>query len=284
MYVLHPHIYSLIHNSCRYLAPEYASTGKLTVKSDVYSFGVVLLEIISGRKSVDASQPLGDESLVEWVNTINLFFISVYVISNNTFFTYQETIWICTSLMQARPLLAKALEEEDFGDLIDPRLENNFVESEMFRMIEAAAACVRHLASKRPKMSQVPNLPPLSTRIPFRKLNLIPLIHSRFAGSESFRCNGRVGKFEQRDETWTEWSLGIKWTFSTDENVPKNGFWKPRIQFRYLRLFSKQLEKLMVLIICKFKIFSTGNKHLSSSTTLFTCTNVQLKFERFIIW
>ena len=53
----------------RYLAPEYALSGKLTAKSDVYSFGVVLLELITGRKPVDASQPLGDESLVEWVSS-----------------------------------------------------------------------------------------------------------------------------------------------------------------------------------------------------------------------
>lgn len=58
-------------------------------------------------------------------------------------------------LLQARPLLTQALENEDFGDLVDPRLEDNFIASEMFRMIEAAAACVRHLASKRPRMSQV---------------------------------------------------------------------------------------------------------------------------------
>lgn len=51
----------------RYMAPEYASSGKLTEKSDVFSFGVVLLELITGRKSVDPSQPMGDESLVEWV-------------------------------------------------------------------------------------------------------------------------------------------------------------------------------------------------------------------------
>ena len=52
----------------RYMAPEYATSGKLTDKSDVYSYGVVLLELITGRKPVDGSQPLGDESLVEWVN------------------------------------------------------------------------------------------------------------------------------------------------------------------------------------------------------------------------
>ncbi|CAK9143852.1 unnamed protein product [Ilex paraguariensis] len=55
----------------------------------------------------------------------------------------------------ARPLLTQALDNEDFEQLVDPTLENNFVESELFRMIEAAAACVRHLASKRPRMSQV---------------------------------------------------------------------------------------------------------------------------------
>lgn len=49
------------------MAPEYASTGKLTEKSDVYSFGVVLLELITGRKPVDTSQPSGQENLVEWV-------------------------------------------------------------------------------------------------------------------------------------------------------------------------------------------------------------------------
>lgn len=52
-------------------------------------------------------------------------------------------------------MLAQALETENFDDLVDPRLEKNYVAGEMFRMIEAAAACVRHSGSKRPKMSQV---------------------------------------------------------------------------------------------------------------------------------
>lgn len=56
---------------------------------------------------------------------------------------------------QARPLLCEALETQDLRRLVDPRLERKYVESEMFRMIEAAAACVRHSFAKRPRMGQV---------------------------------------------------------------------------------------------------------------------------------
>lgn len=52
-------------------------------------------------------------------------------------------------------MLAQALDNGDFEELADPRLEKNYLENEMFRMIEAAAACVRHSAVKRPRMGQV---------------------------------------------------------------------------------------------------------------------------------
>lgn len=69
-------------------------------------------------------------------------------------------------LLQARPLLLHTLETGVFDGLIDPRLGKQYVESEMFRMIEAAAACVRHSAPKRPRMVQV-NLIPLKTLFHF---------------------------------------------------------------------------------------------------------------------
>ncbi|XP_037457054.1 proline-rich receptor-like protein kinase PERK8 [Triticum dicoccoides] len=115
------HVSTRVMGTFGYLAPEYASTGKLTEKSDVFSFGVVLLELITGRKPVDSSRPLGDESLVEW----------------------------------SRPLLNRAIDEQEFEELVDPRLDGNYDDVEMFRVIEAAAACIRHSAARRPKMGQV---------------------------------------------------------------------------------------------------------------------------------
>ncbi|KAL9664319.1 hypothetical protein QQ045_019718 [Rhodiola kirilowii] len=59
------------------------------VKSDVYSFGVVLLEMLTGRRSMDKHRPNGEHNLVEW----------------------------------ARPYLG---ERRRFYKLIDPRLEGHF--------------------------------------------------------------------------------------------------------------------------------------------------------------
>lgn len=115
------HVSTRVMGTLGYMAPEYASTGKLTEKSDVFSFGVVLLELVTGRKSVDTTQPLGEESLVEWARTV---------------------------LMQVNG-------EEDLELLADPSLKGVYDRNKMFRMVQAAAACVRRSALMRPTMGQV---------------------------------------------------------------------------------------------------------------------------------
>ncbi|XP_051144610.1 leucine-rich repeat receptor-like serine/threonine-protein kinase BAM3 [Andrographis paniculata] len=56
---------SAIAGSYGYIAPEYAYTLKVDEKSDVYSFGVVLLELITGRRPVDAEFGEGVD-IVQW--------------------------------------------------------------------------------------------------------------------------------------------------------------------------------------------------------------------------
>ncbi|KAG9130177.1 hypothetical protein Leryth_018765 [Lithospermum erythrorhizon] len=114
------HVSTRIMGTFGYLAPEYASSGKLTEKSDVYSYGVVLLELITGKRPIDIHSD--DDSLVDW----------------------------------ARPILKRAIEgESTYEELADPLLEGEYDPEEMLRMIACADACIRHSSRRRPKMSQV---------------------------------------------------------------------------------------------------------------------------------
>ena len=50
------------------ICAEYAYTLQVDEKSDIYSFGVVLMELISGRRSVESE--FGDgNSIVDWVRS-----------------------------------------------------------------------------------------------------------------------------------------------------------------------------------------------------------------------
>ncbi|XVE54082.1 hypothetical protein DITRI_Ditri03aG0053300 [Diplodiscus trichospermus] len=112
------HISTRVMGTFGYVAPEYAMTGHLLVKSDVYSYGVVLLELLTGRKPVDMTQPPGQENLVAW----------------------------------ARPLLAS---KEGLETIIDPSLGSDVPFDSVAKVAAIASMCVQGEVSHRPFMGEV---------------------------------------------------------------------------------------------------------------------------------
>ncbi|KAI5012021.1 hypothetical protein ZWY2020_024155 [Hordeum vulgare] len=56
---------------------------------------------------------------------------------------------------KARPALSRALADGDYDKLVDERLDGDYNKTEAARVAACAAACIRHAARRRPKMSQV---------------------------------------------------------------------------------------------------------------------------------
>ncbi|KAI4350000.1 hypothetical protein L6164_010533 [Bauhinia variegata] len=101
-----------------YLAPEYASTGKLTTKSDVYSYGVVLLELLTGRVPVDIKRPPGEHVLVSWA-------------------------------------LPRLTNREKVVEMMDPALRGQFSKKDLIQVAAIAAMCIQPEADYRPLMTDV---------------------------------------------------------------------------------------------------------------------------------
>ncbi|KAH9620460.1 hypothetical protein KSS87_018026 [Heliosperma pusillum] len=101
-----------------YLAPEYASTGKLTTKSDVYSYGVVLLQLITGRVPVDTRRPSGEHVLVSWA-------------------------------------LPRLTQREKVVEMVDPTLKGQYSHKDIIQVAAIAAVCVQVEPEYRPLMTDV---------------------------------------------------------------------------------------------------------------------------------
>jgi len=112
------HVSTRVMGTQGYAAPEYIMTGHLTAKSDVYGYGVVLLELLTGRRSVDKSRPAREQNLVEW----------------------------------ARPYLTDARR---LGRVMDPNLAGQYSGRAAQKAAAVAHQCVSLNPKSRPHMSAV---------------------------------------------------------------------------------------------------------------------------------
>ncbi|KAG5232506.1 serine/threonine-protein kinase [Salix suchowensis] len=101
-----------------YVAPEYASTGKLTTKSDVYSYGVVLLQLLTGRVPVDTMRPSGEHVLVSWA-------------------------------------LPRLTNRDKVVEMVDPAMQGQYSMKDLIQVAAMAAVCAQPEADYRPLMTDV---------------------------------------------------------------------------------------------------------------------------------
>ncbi|KAK8717387.1 hypothetical protein V6N13_044658 [Hibiscus sabdariffa] len=106
-----------VRGTAGYMDPEYYSTQQLSAKSDVFSFGVVLLEIISGREPLNIQRPRNEWSLVEW----------------------------------AKPFI----RESKIDEIVDPNIKGGYHAEAMWRVVEAALACIEPFSAYRPCMDDI---------------------------------------------------------------------------------------------------------------------------------
>eukprot|EP00268_Persea_americana_P007328 TRINITY_DN12718_c0_g3_i2.p1 TRINITY_DN12718_c0_g3~~TRINITY_DN12718_c0_g3_i2.p1 ORF type:complete len:693 (+),score=82.23 TRINITY_DN12718_c0_g3_i2:134-2212(+) len=146
-----------------YLAPECVTTGKASKESDVYSFGVVALEIACGRRPVDPKAEANKVRMVEWV-------------------------W---ELYGRGKLL----------DAADERLNNEFDEEQMERLMVMGLWCAHPDHNLRPSISQVINvldleapLPSLPSKMPLA-MYFTPTTNTRTFSYSPSATNGTSSNF-----------------------------------------------------------------------------------------
>ena len=103
-----------------YIAPEYATLGKANESCNVYSFGILLLELASGKKPIEKISATVRRSITDW----------------------------------ALPLAC----EKKFSELADPKLNGNYVEEELKRVVVVALVCAQSQPENRPTMLEVVEL------------------------------------------------------------------------------------------------------------------------------
>ncbi|KAI4312145.1 hypothetical protein MLD38_036988 [Melastoma candidum] len=113
----------LVSNSIGQLAPDgygapETESGTYTSQSDVYSFGVVMLELLTGRKSLDRNRPRGEQFLVRWA-------------------------------------ASRLHDIEALSSMVDPSLGGVYPTKSLSRFADIISRCIQREPEFRPPMSEI---------------------------------------------------------------------------------------------------------------------------------
>ncbi|KAL2931811.1 Cysteine-rich receptor-like protein kinase 10, partial [Bienertia sinuspersici] len=108
---------SRIAGTFGYMAPEYVTSGHISIKSDIFSYGIILLEIVSGSRIICSNPNEPEDNLLH----------------------YAWRLW----------------NERKHLNLVDRALGNNFSVSDIERCIHVGLLCTQEDPTERPNMASV---------------------------------------------------------------------------------------------------------------------------------
>ncbi|XP_031109573.1 probable serine/threonine-protein kinase PIX13 [Ipomoea triloba] len=113
------HVTTRVMGTMGHAAPEYVTTGHLSVKSDVYGFGVILLEILTGLRTIVPSRPSNQHFLAKWVKSMDLS------------------------------------QKGKLKSIMDPKMEGQYCTKAALQVAQLALRCLENEPCKRPSMNEV---------------------------------------------------------------------------------------------------------------------------------
>lgn len=152
------HLTTRVAGTYGYLAPEYALYGQLTEKSDVYSFGIIVLEIMSGRKVLDAS--------------------------NSSALLITDWAW-------------NIMKRGNVQEIFDEGIREEGPKGVMERFVHVGILCAHVMVALRPSISEALKMLEGDIETPRLPDRPLPLSHESFRSSSSFRYSSSIWTSDQ---------------------------------------------------------------------------------------
>uniref|UniRef100_A0A0D9XRD6 non-specific serine/threonine protein kinase n=1 Tax=Leersia perrieri TaxID=77586 RepID=A0A0D9XRD6_9ORYZ len=112
------HAITVVRGTRGRIPPEYLTANQASEKTDVYAFGFLLIELITGRRSIELHEnEYENGGILDWANEL--------------------------------------LEKNRLSSFVDRRLKNDYVSAELEEMVQIALLCTMYSPDHRPRMTEV---------------------------------------------------------------------------------------------------------------------------------